>query len=151
MLFRERLTVPVAWWVLAALFALSLLLASGFYLGPVWGIGSALVTMAVAAAVFTSLSIVVTVDADELRVGRAVIERPYIGACSALDAEAAERRGGVGADARAHLVLRPYIRTAVEIVLADPDDPVPYWLVSSRRPARLAAALSPVPSAGPVR
>jgi len=150
MLFRERLTVPVAWWVLAALFALSLLLASGFYLGPVWGIGSALVTMAVAAAVFTSLSTVVTVDAGELRVGRAVIERSYIGSCSALDAEAAERRGGVDADARAHLVLRPYIRTAVEIALDDPADPVPYWLVSSRHPARLAAALSAVPSAGPV-
>jgi hypothetical protein len=26
--------------------------------------------------------------------------------------------------------------------LNDPDDPTPYWLISTRRPKRLAAALS---------
>lgn len=150
MLFRERLTVPLAWWVLAGLFALSLLLAFGLYLGPVWGVGSAVVTMAVAAAAFAALSIEVTVDAVALRVGRAVIERDYIGGCRSLDAAATDRRGGVEADARAHLVLRPYIATAVEVVLDDPADPVPYWLVSTRRPARLAAALEGVRATGPV-
>ena len=149
MLFRERLTVPLAWWVLAALFALSLLLAFGAYLGPVWGIGAALATMAIAGAVFASLSVEVVVDADELRVGRAVVEREYIAGCRGLDAAATDRRGGVEADARAHLVLRPYIATAVEIVLDDPADPVPYWLLSTRQPARLAAALGPVPVTGP--
>jgi Protein of unknown function (DUF3093) len=39
-------------------------------------------------------------------------------------------------------VLRPYIATAVEITLNDPDDPVPYWLVSSRRPRAFAAAVN---------
>jgi hypothetical protein len=38
-------------------------------------------------------------------------------------------------------VLRPYIKTTVEITLDDPEDPVPYWLVSTRHPQRLAAAL----------
>jgi hypothetical protein len=38
-------------------------------------------------------------------------------------------------------VLRPYIKTAVEITLDDPDDPVPYWLVSTRDPHRLATAM----------
>ena len=33
------------------------------------------------------------------------------------------------------------MRTAVEITLDDPEDPVPYWLVSTRRPQQLAAAL----------
>jgi len=71
-----------------------------------------------------------------------VVERTYVGGCQALDAAATEVRGGVQADGRAHLVLKPYIATAVEIELDDPDDPVPYWLVSSRRPQALAAALS---------
>jgi len=141
MLFRERLRVPLAWWLLAALFAVSLLAAFGAYLGPVWGIGVGAATMAAATALFTALAIRVSVDATELRVGRAVVERAYVGSCRALDAEATERRGGVQADARAHLVLRPYIATSVEIELTDPDDPVPYWLVSTRTPARLAAAL----------
>ena len=29
--------------------------------------------------------------------------------------------------------------------MADPRDPVPYWLVSTRRPRRLAAALGEAP------
>ena len=146
MLFRERLSVPLAWWVLAALFALSMLVAVGFYLGPVWGVGVGVATLAAAALMFTTMAVLVTVDEDELRVGRAVVERRYLGPCRALDAAATERRAGVEADARAHLVLKPYIATAVELTLDDPEDPVPYWLVSTRRPAQLAEALSSVPA-----
>jgi hypothetical protein len=142
MLYRERLTVPVAWWVLAALFAVSVLAAIGFYLGPAWGIGVGVLTLAVPALVFTTMAVVVTVDETELRVGRAVIERSYLGSVEVLDRAATDRRAGVEADARAHLVLKPYIATSVQLVLDDPDDPVPYWLVSTRHPARLAAALT---------
>jgi hypothetical protein len=141
MLFRERLTVPIMWWVLASLFALSVLLAVGAYLGPVWGIGTALATVMVAAAIFISAAVVISIDAREIRIGRASIEHAYIASSQALAAEEARQRAGVGADARAHLVLRPYVRTAVEITLDDPQDPVPYWLVSTRRPQQLAAAL----------
>jgi hypothetical protein len=141
MLFHERLTVPAIWWVLASLFALSVLLAVGAYLGPVWGVGTTVATLLVAAAIFASAAIVIRVDPDQIRVGRASIEHAYIAGCRALDAEETRRRGGVDADARAHMVLRPYVKTAVEITLADPDDPVPYWLVSTRHPQRLAAAM----------
>jgi len=141
MLFRERLAVPIIWWVLAGLFALSVLLAVGAYLGPVWGIGTALATMLVAAAIFVSAAIVISVDAREIQIGRASIEHGYISSCRALTAEQTRQRAGVEADAMAHLVLRPYVKTAVEITLDDPDDPVPYWLVSTRRPQQLAAAL----------
>jgi hypothetical protein len=141
MLFRERLTVPVTWWVLAGLFALSVLLAVGAYLGPVWGVGTFVATLLVAAAIFGSAALVISVDAKEIHVGRASIEHDYVAACRALDAEETGRRAGVEADARAHLVLRPYIKTAVEINLDDPDDPVPYWLVSTRDPHRLATAM----------
>ena len=140
MLFRERLTVPLIWWVLAVLFALSVLLAVGAYLGPTWGVGIAIASLLVAAAIFVSAAIVISVDTHEVRVGRASIGHAYIAACRALDAEQTRRRAGVAADARAHLVLRSYVKTAVEITLNDRDDPVPYWLVSTRRPQKLAAA-----------
>jgi hypothetical protein len=129
------------WWVLAGLFALSVLLAVGAYLGPVWGIGTALATMMVGAAIFVSAAVVISIDAREIRIGRASIEHAYIAGSQALTAEEARQRGGVEADARAHLVLRPYVRTAVEITLDDPEDPVPYWLISTRRPQQLAEAL----------
>src|SRR4249920_686911 len=141
MLFRERLTVPIIWWVLAALFSLSVLLAVGAYLGPTWGVGAWLATTLIAAAIFVSASIVISVDAREIRIGRASIEHTYIAACRALDSEQTRRRAGVEADVSAHLVLRPYIKTAVEITLDDEDDPVPYWLISTRNPEPLAAAL----------
>ncbi|HKX16004.1 MAG TPA: DUF3093 domain-containing protein [Propionibacteriaceae bacterium] len=141
MLFRERLTVPAIWWVLAGLFSLSVLLAIGAYLGAVWGVGVSVATMLVAIAILTSASTVISVDANQIRIGRASIDHPYIAGCRALDAEQTRRRAGVEADARAHLVLRPYINTAVEITLDDEADPVPYWLVSTRHPQQLAAAL----------
>ena len=140
MLFRERLTVPVIWWLLAGLFSLSVLVAVGAYLGPTWGFGASVAAILVASAIFASASILISVDARELRVGRANIEHRYIAGCRPLDAEETRRRAGVEADARAHLVLRPYVKTAVEITLDDPDDPVPYWLVSTRHPQQLAAA-----------
>jgi Protein of unknown function (DUF3093) len=141
MLFRERLTVPIIWWVLAGLFSLSVLVAVGAYLGPAWALGTSIATLLVAAAIFGSAAILISVDEQEIRVGRASIEHAYIATCRALDAEQTRRRTGVEADARAHLVLRPYIKTTVEITLDDPEDPVPYWLVSTRYPQRLAAAL----------
>jgi len=49
---------------------------------------------------------------------------------------------GPKADARAYLLLRPYVRTGVRIAIEEPNDPTPYWLVSSRRPALLAAELN---------
>jgi hypothetical protein len=142
MRFRERLHVPVAWWLLAGGLVLSLLLALGLSAGPVWGVVAAVAGLAVATAILLGSAVRIEVDDAMIRVGRAQIEHRYIGGAAALDAEQTRRRAGVEADARAHLVLRPYVATAVEITLDDPDDPVPYWLVSSRRPEALAAALS---------
>ena len=51
-------------------------------------------------------------------------------------------QAGRDADARAYLLLRPYLKRGVRIDLTDPSDPAPYWLISSRRPDGLAAALA---------
>ena len=142
MLFRERLSVPLLWWLLAIGFALTMLLAIGFYLGAAWGIGAAGVSIAVAAVLFLGAAVAIDVDPQRIRIGRAEIDHDYISGCQALDGDATRRRAGVDADARAHLVLRPYIATAVELTLDDPADPVPYWLVSTRRPQQLAAAVT---------
>jgi len=142
MLFRERLSVPLLWWLLAAGFALSLLLAIGLYLGPVWGIGAAVASLLVAIGLFIRAAVLIVIDRQAIRIGRSQIDHGYIAGCRALDAEATQRRAGVDADVRAYLVLRPYVATAVELTLADPADPVPYWLVSSRRPKELARAVT---------
>ena len=52
---------------------------------------------------------------------------------------------GVDADARAFLYTRPYLKRSVRLPVLDPADRTPYWLVSTRHPQRLAAALSARP------
>lgn len=140
--FRERLTVPLAYWVLLVLFALSLGLAFGFYLGPGWAVGISLATIVVVGAVFWAAAIVIEVTDTEVRVGRAMIEIAFLSGAEGLSAEQARVRRGPGADARAHLVLRPYLQAAVELTLDDAADPVPYWLIGTRRPLEFADAVA---------
>jgi hypothetical protein len=49
---------------------------------------------------------------------------------------------GTRLDARAYLMLRGWIPGVARITLDDPTDPTPYWLVSTRDPEGLAAALA---------
>lgn len=144
MQYREWVGPPPSWWVLSVLFSLSWLAAIGFYLGPLPGVLALLGAQGVLTALFCGTAIRLRLDGTELRVGRAVLDLAYVAEVRPLDADATTQRTGPGADARAHLVLRPYARTAVELVLDDPADPVPYWVVSTRRPVALAEAISTV-------
>lgn len=139
--YSERLLPPVSWWLITLLGAVVLWPVVGIAVGFWWGFAVAVAVLAVIGAMLLAGSVMITVDADGLRVGRAWIEHRYLAGCRALDADKTRSRRGPTADARAYLVLRPYLREAVEIELDDPADPVPYWLVSSRHPERLADAL----------
>lgn len=138
---RERLHVPIAWWVIGTAFALSMVPAVGFYIGPGWGIGVGLVIEVLLGWCFISLGTRIRVDDRGLHVGRGLLEWEWIGTVSALDSEQTRRRLGPEADARAHLVSRPYLKRAVEIRIEDAADPHPYWLIGTRRPEHLALAL----------
>lgn len=142
--YREWVGPPPSWWVLSVLFSLSWFVAIFFYLGPMAGLAALVGCQAVVTACFLGTAIRLRVDGAELWVGRAVLDLGYVSAVRGLDAEATRIRSGPQADARAHLELRPYATTSVELTLDDPADPVPYWLVSTRRPARLAAAVAAV-------
>ena len=142
MSYREWVGPPPSWWVLSILFSLSWLVAIGFYLGPLAGALGLLGAQAVVTGVLLGTAVRLRLDGTELTVGRAVLDLAYVSAVHGLDVEATETRTGPDADARAHLVLRPYAKTAVELTLDDPADPVPYWVVSTRRPTHLAEAVA---------
>lgn len=113
-----------------------------FYLGPIAGIATGVITMAVIAALFLGYGRTrIVVDEDRLWVGEANIEWTYVGGVRALDQAATRERRGPRADARAYLELRPYLRESVEVTVDDADDATPYWLISTRHPGRLAAAI----------
>lgn len=137
--YTERLTVPVGWWVVVIAFVLSLSVAVLFFLGPWWALGVTVVVLGLAVLVLAGYGAVrVVVSGDGLRVGRSLIGWEYVRSVTALDAERLRHRLGPGADPAAFLIVRPYLRGGVEITLDDPDDPHPYWVVSSRRATELA-------------
>ncbi len=140
--YRERLSVPLRWWVQGTMLVASLWLAVVVAVPEPW----AWVVTGIAVALMTALLVgygspVISVSDGELRAGRARIGLRHLGAAEALDPEAARRAAGVEADARAYLLLRPYRKRAVRVAVADPADPTPYWLLSTRRPDDLVAAL----------
>jgi hypothetical protein len=141
-LYAERLHVPLRWWVqgtlLVASFWLALIVAVPGWLP--WAItGAALAAMSLG---FRSYAAELVVTDRELLAGHAHIALSHLGACTALDADQTRRVAGVQADARAFLIMRPYLRESVRVEITDPADPAPYWLVSTRRPAELARTLS---------
>jgi hypothetical protein len=140
--YSERLWVPASWWVIGMFFAVSFVSAVGLYAGPIVSAAASLVTAGcVAAALVAYGNYRIQVDADGLHAGRAVLDWASTGDAVALDREATGVRLGTGADPSGWLAIRGYVHEAVEVTLTDPDDPHPYWLVSTRRPAELVAAI----------
>lgn len=143
MAFEERLRVPGRWWLYSAVVVLGLLLAAVGALGPGPGLVLAAAGAAALAAWLTVLSSTrVTVDAEGLRVGAARLPAWALGPAHALDRDAVRRARGPEADPRAYYPVRGYVATAVAVRVDDPDDPVPFWLVSTRHPDALARALT---------
>ncbi|WP_425569813.1 DUF3093 domain-containing protein [Rhodococcus olei] len=77
----------------------------------------------------------------ELRVGRAHLPVDVISRVAVVPPSAKSAALGRQLDPAAFVQNRTWIKPMLLIVLDDPDDPTPYWLVSTRRPHDLAAAL----------
>ena len=102
------------------------------------GVGAVVVGGAIAVRTATR---VVVVD-GELRAGDAHIPVALLGPGEALDRASLRAALGPGSDARTFRCVRAWIPGAVLVEVVDPADPTPAWLVSTRRPAGLVAALS---------
>jgi Protein of unknown function (DUF3093) len=83
----------------------------------------------------------IAVTATEFQVDDARLPLGVIADVVALDAGGKRELLGVGAHPLAFVVQRPWIRGAVQVLLDDPADPTPYWVVSTRHPVELATAL----------
>ncbi|MHA6511907.1 DUF3093 domain-containing protein [Tessaracoccus sp. Z1128] len=145
MTYRERLHIPW-WWVLIALLLwLSLAVAVLAYVpqGPAVAF-AALAAAGIAIALVAYSRTLIVVDGEGMAAGRHRVSGEYIGGAVALTGEAARRAVGPEADHRAFLFTRPFVGGVVRVDLADPADPHPYWLVSTRRPEALAEAIDAV-------
>ena len=124
-----------SWWMILALFlfvptTLLIFLPLNWVLGAAVGAG----LWAASVGFFWWGAPVLELRDTELHAGPARVDYHHIAAIEAIDRTQAREEKSVRLDARAFLVLRPWITPAVKITLNDPRDPTPYWLVSTRRP-----------------
>jgi energy-coupling factor transporter transmembrane protein EcfT len=141
--YDERLSVPLRWWVQGVMFLATVWIAVILWVpaGLAWSITGVLVVL-FALMMLTYGGARITVSGSRLVAGRAQIDARYLGAVESLSADEAWQVAGPKADARAYLLLRPYLRRAVRVEIVDDADPAPYWLLNTRYPDRLAAAIA---------
>ena len=88
-----------------------------------------------------------SISAQELSIRGAHIPLRYISGVVALDARTLRRLIGREGDPQAFVSIRPWIGPGVQLQLDDPDDPTPYWVISTRHPDRVVALLRAATSA----
>lgn len=143
-IYHERLTVPWWWWLAAAVVTgvvgyeiqLSAHRASWSFVGYI------AVGLLCAWMLWSLGRVPVRVTADGvLHANRAALPTAVIARGASVPATAKSAALGRQLDPAAFLVHRAWVKTMVLLVLDDPDDPTPYWLVSTRNPAAVLAAL----------
>ena len=141
--YSERLYVPLRWWVQATMLLATLWLAFVVAM-PAWAAWAATgVAVVLTFGLMAWLgSVRVAVLEGTLHAGPAHISLDLLGPAEPLDVEETRRVHGVDADARAFLLTRPYLKRSVKVLVEDPADRTPYWLLSTRHPRELAAALA---------
>lgn len=155
--YDERLRVPLWWWplVLGFVGATALALPHGVALrgrAP-----STMTALTIAVLVLLGVGLPVLLGTGRVRVAEGVLEAGHaripvdaLGTPAVLSREQTRRRLGRDADPAAYLHYCWWVPRTVLVPVTDPDDPTPYWLVSTRRPEDLAAALERARAAKPV-
>jgi len=141
--YRERLRVPLAWWLLAV--PTVLILGATLYAGlaepwPViimTGLAAGCATLLITFGLAT-----VEISDGKLRAGDARLPLSAVTEVVVLDEKQTTRLRGPRADPAAHLYSRPYLKESVYLAVGPTAGSTsPYWLVGTRQPAKLAAAV----------
>ncbi|HLR99698.1 DUF3093 domain-containing protein [Mycolicibacillus parakoreensis] len=150
--YAERLWVPWWWWPLgllvAAIFAYEVNLSLRAL--PDWLPFALLGAVAAATLLWLGRVEVRVVDGGapdgvELWVADAHLPVAVIARTAEIPRSAKSAALGRQLDPAAFVMHRGWVGPLLLVVLDDPDDPTPYWLVSCRRPDRMRAALAAHP------
>ena len=140
--YDERLTAPP--WVWAAVLSVAAVSAAALH-GGAQGWRAVvpyvvLLPLAVAGLLAASRGRV-RIAGGVLHVPGARIPLDHLGGATPLTREGTRRVRGPLAEPRAYVVTRGWLSESVRVQVEDPEDDTPYWLVGTRRPQELAAAL----------
>ena len=140
--YRERLRVPLAWWLLVM--PTALIIGATIYAGLAepWPVVIMAGLIAGCAAFLITMGLAtVEVRDGTLRAGNAVLPLTAVSEVVALDENQTARLRGPRGDPAAHLYSRPYLKESVYLAVAPSGPPAPYWLIGTRHPAELAAVV----------
>ncbi|RUP02168.1 MAG: DUF3093 domain-containing protein [Mycobacterium sp.] len=144
--YRERLWVPWWWWPLG--FTLAAIIAYEVNLGirslPGWLPFATLFTVAAGVLLWLGrVEVRVTAGESgvELWAGDAHLPVTVVSRSAEIARTAKSAALGRQLDPAAYVLHRAWVGPMVLLVLDDPDDPTPYWLVSCRHPERVLSAL----------
>ena len=139
--WEENIRWP--WWLTLMILGLDLSIIIAIWAG----LGNAAALIAAGSTIlFTCYLFFITVlrtrvEGEYLSVGRARIEKKYLGKVITLSIDEFRHLRGAGINPGAFHAFRFWIKRGVKIEINDPQDPTPYWLVSSKGPEQFAEAL----------
>jgi hypothetical protein len=139
-LYRERIW-PSPWVFVATALVIP---ASLLVFLPINLFAGVIVAILLYAAIVLVLVVtypVIEVSPGGLVAGRARVPVQLIGRVTPFRGEEATLQRGRLLDARAWLLIRGWVSPIVKIEVTDEGDPTPYWIVSTRTPDALAAAI----------
>ncbi|SFT78462.1 Protein of unknown function [Actinopolyspora lacussalsi subsp. righensis] len=140
--YRERL--HVSWWSWPLPLVAAALLAAEVHMGypgiRAWLPYAVLLPLSIALPVWLSRTRLVVTE-RELRAGNARLPLRFVSDVEVIPRERKRRALGPELDPAAFMMHSPWAPTAARIWLDDPDDPTPYWVISTRHPERLAEVL----------
>ena len=139
--YRERLWASV-WLFLATALVIPASLLVFLPIDPRIGAAVAVLLYAGCVAVLIVNSPVIEVRDEIFRAGRASLPIRFVGEVTAYREPDATAERGPRLDARAWLLIRGWIAPVVKVELTDPEDPTPYWVVSTRHPEKVVEALA---------
>jgi len=138
--YRERLW-PSKWLPLIWFFFVPLVWLIVAPFNSILGVVLGVIVYAIALLITYARVGEAVVTSEDFIYDRARIETKFIGSVSAFSGDPALEQRRTKLDARAWTKFHSIGSGLVRIEISDPEDPTPYWLVSTRKPNELAAAL----------
>lgn len=139
--YRERLW-PAPWLFISTALVIPASLLVFLPIDRTAGVVVAIVLYLGCVSLLIAGSPVIEVTDTEFRAGRARMPLSILGTAEGFSGEDARLERGQRLDARAWLLIRGWVSPVVKLENLDPLDNAPYWLVSTRRPDAIIAAVA---------
>ena len=139
--YRERLW-PAPWLFISTALVIPASLLVFLPINTTAGIVVAIVLYAACVGGLILGGPVIEVADGEFRAGRARLPLSIVGTVEGFSGDAARAERGQRLDARTWLLIRGWISPVVKIQILDERDTAPYWVVSTRHPDAVVAAIT---------